>query len=69
LKELTSKVMDLKILNKSEESNIVEVDENGLKIPKIYIDNLMILSEKYPEIFHEKAVFDEISTIIVAVFC
>ncbi len=47
----------------------MEVDENGLKIPKIYIDNLMRLSEKYPEIFHEKAVFDEISTIIVAVSC
>ncbi len=60
--------MNLKNFNNNDEINTEDTNEDGLKAPKIYIDNLVRLSEKYPEIFHEKAVFDEITTIIVAVF-
>jgi hypothetical protein len=67
LNDLTKKVMDLKNVRVFNDINSKDTHEDGQKIPKIYIDNLMGLSGKYPEIFHEKAVFDEISTIIIAV--
>jgi hypothetical protein len=68
LNDLTKKVMSLKNVRVFGEINSEDTHEDGLKIPKIYIDNLMSLSGKYSEIFHEKAIFDEISTIIIAVF-
>ncbi len=65
---MTKKVMDLKNVRVLSEIYSENVQEDGRKTPKTYIDNLMSLSEKYPEIFHEKAVFDEIASIIIAVF-
>jgi hypothetical protein len=68
LNDLTKKVIYLKNVQVFGEINSEIVHEDALKIPKTYIDNLMSLSEKYPEIFHEKVVFDEITAIISAVF-
>jgi hypothetical protein len=68
LNDLTKKVINSKNVREFGELNSEIVHEDGRKTPKTYIDNLMSLSGKYPEIFHEKAIFDEISSIIFGVF-